>query len=160
MTSASPLPAPAARLARVQAWPIQLRALLERRRRMPFRYGLHDCCQLARRALEAQTGVDPAAAWDLRPYRTHAAAAAALARLGGLEALPIAAGLVEVPVPRAARGDIVLLRYEAPRPDMDPLRLAALGVCDGLLSAFPGRRGLLFRPTLECAKAWSFPPPA
>jgi hypothetical protein len=140
--------------ARVQTWPRDLAALIERRRHMPFRFGMHDCCQFARAAIEAQTGEDPAALLRLASYRRRAHAAAELRRLGGIAALPAAAGLAPIAPGIAGRGAIGLQRYESPRPGMAPLQLEALGVCLGIMSAFPGRRGLVFNRTLGCIAAW------
>lgn len=132
--------------ARQPDWPARLHAYIERRRRMPFRWGVHDCCQFARRAAEALRGTDPAAALALKPYRSSSGAAANLRRLGGAEALPGLCGLAEIRVKLAQRGDLVCTDDARGRP--------ALGVCVGAESAFPGDQGLVFIATLACRRAW------
>lgn len=139
---------------RLQDWPARLSALIERRRRMPFKYGVHDCCQFARAAVQAQTGIDPADTVGLQAYRTHSAATVQLRRLGGIEVLPSAIGLEEVPVSFAQRGAIVLLHHAAGRPEKQLVRLSSLGICLGEHSVFPARRGLVFHCTAACAQAW------
>lgn len=130
---------------RRQDWPARLHACIEQRRCMPFAWGVQDCCQFARRAFEAVTGADPAAAWGLRSYRSERTAAALLRRLGGIEALPAKAGCSEVPVLLASRGDVALVPNEG-RP--------ALGVVLGAKVAFPGAGGLHFVATAQSFKTW------
>lgn len=139
---------------RLQDWPGRLAALIEGRRRMPFKYGVNDCCQLARAAIVAQTGLDPAAELGLQDYRTRSAASAQLRRLGGIAALPAAIGLEEIPLAFAGRGALVLLHHAAERPDQQLVRLSSLGICLGEHSVFPARRGLVFHRTAACAQAW------
>ena len=132
--------------ARLPDWPARLNAFIERRRHMPFKWGVHDCCQFARAGAAAQRGVDPAAALELRKYRSSSGAAVLLRRLGGVEALPGACRLQEIGVKLAQRGDVVCTTDERGR--------AALGLCVGEYSAFPGNHGLSFVRTLQCRRAW------
>ena len=131
-------------MSRVDNWPARLNAFVERRRRMPFRWGVHDCCQFARAAVAELRGTDPASGLALRQYRRSSGAARLLRRLGGADALPGACGLAAIPVTQAGRGDLVC--YEVNRP--------ALGICLGAKSAFPGGHALVFIATLECQRAW------
>lgn len=131
--------------ARLQDWPLRLDAYIEQRRCMAFAWGTHDCCQFARRDFEVLTGEDPAAEWDLRPYKTARGASAQLRRLGGVEALPAKAGCAEIAPLLAGRGDLALVP-NAGRP--------ALGVVLGTKVAFAGLHGLDFVPVTACAQAW------
>ena len=126
-------------------WPPLLAGYFAARRNMPFAWGVHDCCQFARRAIEAITGTDPAAAWDLPVYSTALPALRYLRAQGGLEALPVKAGFTAIPIARAGRGDIVLADFAG---------APVLGVCAGALAAFPGKTKLVFVPTLQCRGAW------
>ena len=115
---------------RVSNWPAKLTAYIHARRSMEFAWGTHDCCQFARGAVAATTGVDPAAAWSLPEYHTCLSALRILKLNGGLAALPLKAGLQEISILRAGRGDIVLAPFG---------KREALGVCVGPLAAFPGK---------------------
>jgi hypothetical protein len=130
---------------RLQNWPSLLDAHIERIRRSPFAWGVQDCCQVARGCVLVVTGVDPAAGWGLRAYRTERGAASQLRRLGGLAALPVKAGCADVPLLMAGRGDVVLVP-NAGRP--------ALGVVLGRMVTFAGEHGLEFVPVEACGQAW------
>jgi hypothetical protein len=132
---------------RVEEWPSRLAAFIEQRRRTPFAWGVHDCCQFARAAVRIIRGRDITLGrrLGLRRYRTARTGLKLLEQLGGVAAIPARCGLAEINVKLAQRGDVV----SAPFPAGD-----ALGVCLGQDSAFPGERGLLFIPTLECQRAW------
>ena len=147
-----PVLSPPSSVIRLPDWPARLNALIERRRHMPFKWGLHDCCQFARAAVAELRGADPAAGLGkkLRPYKRCSGAALNLHRLGGVEALPMACGLEEMRVTMAQRGDVVLVDQVR-----EPSRVgSALGICLGEQSAFPAKRGLVFVATLECRRAW------
>lgn len=130
---------------RVQDWSIRLPAYIEERRALPFAWGEQDCCQFARGAVVAVTGWDPASDWGLRAYRSPRGGLAQLARLGGVAALPLRAGFLDVPVLLAQRGDLALLDNAG-----DP----ALGVVLGDSAAFAGKQGLEFVPVAQCSRAW------
>ncbi len=130
---------------RVDNWPSAFHALLEQHRRTPFAWGVHDCCQFARKGILAIAGNDVAADWNLPSYTTAAQAAAVIEQLGGLEALPARAGLEEVAPKLAQRGYVMLADFEG-RP--------TLGLCSGLKSAFAGKDGLVWLRTLDCRRAW------
>lgn len=116
---------------------------------MPFAWGAQDCAQFVRHGLAAITGEDPASAWGLPDYHTQLGAARVLRRLGGLAGLPERAGLAEVAVPLAARGDVLLVPAVPKGPDRPSLAL-----CLGLHGAATGREGLVFLPTLTALRAW------
>lgn len=132
-------------IARIDNWPERFNALFARHRRTAFAWGVHDCCQLARQNITALCGADPAADWKIPGYSTAEGAAAALDQLGGIEALPIRAGLKEIAIGFAGRGDLALDEIEG-RP--------TLGVVAGRDTAFAGKEGLVFRPTRSCLRAW------
>lgn len=128
-------------LRRRSDWPSRLDAYIEQRRRMPFAWGMQDCCQFAREGVRAITGADPAKGWGLRRYTTARGAASTLKRIGGVSALPARAGLEPVRVALARRGDVVE-------------REGTLGICIGAHVAFAGEGGLIFTPVLDCTSAW------
>jgi hypothetical protein len=118
-------------------------AFIATRRDQPFQWGTHDCCQFARGAITAITGSDPMP--DIEIYATAAAAARILRRHGGIEHLPIEAGLSEIHLPLAQRGDLV---------SYDAGRRIALGICIGRDSVFAAPAGLAFAATMRCRCAW------
>jgi len=130
---------------RLQNWASLLDALIEQRRCMPFAWGTHDCCQFARVAVKAMTGSDPAAKWGLRRYKSARGAVNNLNRLGGLEALPAKAGLQEIMLAYAGRGDVLVCDIEG-RP--------ALAICLGAVCVGPGATGLVFQKTSDAQSAW------
>lgn len=133
-------------LQRLPHWSLRLAEYLAQRRRLPFAWGSHDCCQYVRRGLQAMCGRDPARGWGLRRYTTALGAQRQLDRLGGVEALPARAGLAEIPLRLAQRGDVVV--------GVDPVGRIALGFATGTQAAFADPAGLLFMPLLNCRKAW------
>lgn len=126
---------------RIANWPHALATYLRACHDRPFAWGVHDCAQFAAGAVEVQTGRRP----TLPRYRSAAGAARLLRERALRERATDALG-PEIPPARAQRGDLVL----AAGADG-----AALGVCMGEVSWFPGKpSGLVARPTLECVTAW------
>ena len=130
-------------LVRKNDWPAALAAFVAQRQCTPFAWGLQDCCQFARRAIEAMTGADPLP--DVPVYTTVREAVRILRDLGGIEALPDRAGFAEVRLTLAGRGDLMSCQTG---------RHLALGICLGRHSAFAGKSGLTYLPTLSCRRAW------
>jgi hypothetical protein len=128
-------------------WPRRLADFLASRYRTPFAWGTHDCCQTARAGVRAITGRDLGRGLGLRRYRTALGAAKQLARLGGIEAIPARAGLEEIPITYAKRGDVVL-------GPVGTTRELALGIVIGDKAAFAGTEGLDYLAVLECRRAW------
>ncbi len=130
-------------------WPERLAALIEERRRAPFRWGAQDCCLLAADAVVAMTGEDPATAWRGR-YTSEVEAEALLGPAGGLEAMVAAAlaefGAAECSPAFAQRGDVALV-LAGNQPTM--------GVVLGDVVAAPGPEGLTFLPPAAIQRAWS-----
>jgi hypothetical protein len=124
-------------------WPAALTAFVAQRRCTIFAWGMQDCCQFARRAIEAMTGADPLP--EVQAYSTAREAIRMLRDLGGIEALPDRAGFGEVRLTMAGRGDIVSCQTG---------HHLALGICLGRDAAFAGKAGLVYLPTLSCRKAW------
>ena len=70
-------------MTRLPDWPARLSALVAQAHRLPFAWGVHDCCLWAADAVVAVTGVDPAQ--DLRGrYFDAIDAYRALRQIGGL----------------------------------------------------------------------------
>jgi hypothetical protein len=128
-------------------WPRRLADFLASRYRTPFAWGTHDCCQTARAGVRAITGRDLGRGLGLRRYRTALGAAKQLARLGGIEAIPARAGLEEISITYARRGDVVL----GPAGSAGEL---ALGLVVSDKAAFAAPEGFEYRPVLECKRAW------
>jgi hypothetical protein len=130
---------------RREDWPEKLAEFVESRSATPFAWGSHDCCQFAAQAVAVMTGEDLAA--KIKPYTTAAAAARVLKKFGGVEAIPGAVGLAEIPIKRAQRGDVVSIIAEGDGRN-------ALGLCCGTAAVFPGKIGIAFVETSICHRAW------
>lgn len=129
-------------------WPERLAALIEERRRAPFRWGTQDCCTLAADAVLAMTDCDP-----MGPHRgQYADEVGADALLGpdGLEAMVAEMlaefGAQDCPAGFAQRGDVALV-LAGNQPTM--------GVVLGDVVAAPGPEGLAFLPPAAIQRAWS-----
>ena len=107
-------------------WQARLTAYLSQCAREPYQLGQHDCALFAAGAVEAVTGVDPAAQWRGR-YQTKAQGLLALKRAGHSDLIAAtAAALPEIAPAFAAPGDIACVD--------DPVTgLPALGVVQGEL---------------------------
>lgn len=123
-------------------WEKALEAALKERK--PFRWGSRDCCLWAAGVVRAMTGQDYAAAW--RGYRTKAQAEAIKAANGGVEGLLFQALGDDIPVTRAQRGDVVLIRH-------GEFQAAGVIAFDGRV-AVQGRRGIEFLPRAAATRAW------
>lgn len=123
-------------------WPEKLAEYVASRAATPFAWGTHDCCQFAAGAVQAITGVNPAAAWT---YDSEFGALRLIADAGSLETLITQAMGAPVHPSRAGRGDVVLA-------DLD--RGPTVGVCVGRECAFPADTGLTFRPRDVVITAW------
>lgn len=136
-------------MTRLPGWEGLLHAFLERKAGVSFTWGATDCCMFSADAVEAITGVDPAAAFRGR-YSTAGGATRALKRYG--------AGSIEATIDTkfeavgrafARRGDLVL---------MDGM----VGVCIGGDAVFVGEEqrdgtgvaGLVRFPRARWSKAW------
>lgn len=106
-------------LQRKEDWPARLDAHLRAAFWRPFSWGTHDCCLFACDAIEAMTGVDPAAPFRGR-YKSKRGAYAALKRYGGggleetADKITGDLGMPEVAPAFAGRGDVALLPVETP----------------------------------------------
>lgn len=135
-------------------WEKCFQAALGRAQTRDFKFGVFDCCMWAADAVNAITGVDPAA--SLRgTYHTRDEAHAVITARGGMEqmidTLCTSVGLVPWNPALAQRGDVVLL---APH-DGFP---GALGVVVGSNAAAPAvRRGLTYVPLTLALRAWHIP---
>jgi len=137
---------------RRENWEHFLSEFLFKRKNSSFRYGRNDCCLFVADAIEKMTGVDPA--WEFRgKYKTKSGAKHLLLQFAGgniletVKRLTISYGMPEISINFAGRGDIALVNGEMGD---------ALGVIDmtGEKVAIPGRKGLVFFPTIAIKKAW------
>ena len=139
-------------VARRHDWPERLDAYLAQTSAQAFAWGVNDCALFACAAIEAMTGVDPAA--ELRGrYNTRAGALRVLRTEGGgldVVAGNLAAqhGFEEIKPALAQRGDLVLLDTE------DGPALAIVGH-DGMNAVCAGPQGMTRVPVLSCRRAWA-----
>lgn len=129
-------------------WPERLAALIEERRRAPFRWGSQDCCCFAADAVLALTDRDPMG--QHRGQYADEAGADALMGENGLEALVAEMlaefGAQDCPAGFAQRGDVALVLAG---------NALTLGVVLDQVVAAPGLRGLEFVPVSAIQRAWS-----
>jgi hypothetical protein len=137
-------------LKRHENWPARLGAAIEAARVRGFEWGKNDCCLFAANAIQAMTGIDPAAGF--RGYASARGAAARLKEYGGVAALAATQarrfGWPEVAPAAARRGDVVLVEDAAGE---------ALGVVDlsGRWVLQPAGGGLAARPLMPAGlRAW------
>jgi hypothetical protein len=123
-------------------------AYLAAREAMPFGWWTNDCVTYGAGAVLAQTGVDLLA--GQAPWTSEARALAAIAALGGLEAI-VDAHLPEIPRAHALRGDIGAVIG---------LRGPLLVVIEGDTLAGPDLKGVRRLPRQYLRKAWSAVPKA
>lgn len=142
-------------LMRMPDWPERLDAVLSAARHRPFRWGVHDCALFTADAVEAMTGIDPAAAWRGR-YGSARSAIALRWRTGLFSWSQLFAEAAERwHLPRIAplhahRGDVVCLDLPTGRP---------AGICIGARIASPAKDGLVFLPRTLARAAWHVPFP-
>ena len=133
---------------RVSNWPAALHRFLLDKESRAFEWGLNDCCLFTCDGILAITGCDLAG--DLRGTYTDAISARCTVKeLGGVESIADnrckSKGWPRIAVPFAGRGDVVCV---------DMAHGPTLGICTGALSAFAGKDGTIFQPTLNCRAAW------
>lgn len=135
-------------------WASRLEVFLHAQQRRQFHYGEWDCCLFVCDGIRAMTGTDPAA--HFRGHYGSAKGAIAMMReMYGLRSVgdlvsAVAAehGMVEVPVARARRGDVVLVK----RPRDFSLGLLAL---NGGQILGPQKVGLGAVPRFAGSRAWN-----
>lgn len=125
-------------------WDARLSTLLQDRMLAPFCWGPNDCAALGTEAALAVRGADVLA--ELRvPRASRWEALRQLARLGGLRAVLLRAGLQPAPAASARPGDLVLLAQDD---------WPVLAVCVGQESLAPGEQGLEAAPLTQALEAW------
>lgn len=138
-------------LVRHQDWEDRLGTYLARVEEEPFQWGTHDCALFAGSCVNAQTSVDPAAAFR-GTYDTKEGAALSLRENGAGTLLKTVKSWFGDPLPSvhfAQRGDLVMKDA------------TTLGVCVGTYSWFVGREQGMERlvpiATAECRYAFRVP---
>ncbi len=127
-----------------EGWESELSAFIDSRRRSEFSWGTHDCCAFTAEAVRRMTGFDAMA--QHAGYSTAIGAERVIHAAGGIERIPEIAGLARLEIVKLARrGDVVAVELDG---------RTSLGICCGELSAFAGKTGIAFRPTLSCVAAW------
>jgi hypothetical protein len=131
-------------MSRVRLWAEQLDALVLARMNEPFEWGRNDCCMFAADAVQACTGIDPAA--DLRgSYCTERSAAHVLREFGGVASIAAARLGEEIFTSLAQPGDIGLVRIDG---------RDSLAVCTGMHWHCPGVYGLVILSGDAVMRAW------
>jgi len=134
---------------RYSDWSTRLREFEESRSPMPFQWGVNDCCLYACDAIQAITGVDPAASF--RGYTTEEEANEKIAAYGSIEKLAESVcadlGFSEVPVKFAKRGDIALCEWQGKQ------FMCVLGTSS--YPHGPSERGAVAYPRGCMKRAWS-----
>lgn len=133
-------------------WEHFLSEFLFKRKNSSFRYGRNDCCLFVADAIEKMTGVDPAESFRGK-YKTRSGANNMLLQFSGgsiletVKKLTLNYGMPEIDPNYAGRGDIALVYGEMGD---------ALGIIDMTAEkvAIPGKKGLVFFPTIAIKKAW------
>jgi len=141
-------------MTRLPDWEARLSAWIVTNRSREFAWGQWDCILMACSAVEAQTGVDPAAEYRGR-YSDARGAAEALRELGkGTLIKTVDAEFDRRPVGKARRGDLVMFEQ-------------SIGVCVGGAGLFVGeerltdaagipmRAGLVTIPRASLTQAWT-----
>lgn len=127
-----------------EGWESRLAAFLDSRRCAEFAWGTHDCCAFTAEAVRRMTGFDAMAQHE--SYATAIGAERVIHAAGGIERIPEIVGLARLEtVKRASRGDVVAVELDG---------RTSLGICCGEQSAFAGKTGIAFKPTLSCVAAW------
>lgn len=129
-------------------WEQALADYLAGHREAVFAWGSCDCAMFAAGAVEAMTGIDPAAEIRGR-YKSQAGAGRAISRAGHADlGAWVSSKFQEVEPVFAHRGDIVMVD-------------GSLGICAGQIAWFVGEEdgapGLLSRPMQEWERAWRVP---
>lgn len=130
--------------ARLEDWPERMVSFIEARRERPFSWGTSDCALFVCDAVEAITGVDPAARWR-GMYGSEKGARRLMRDNGGIRGLADMAFGQGVPPALAGRGDAVLV---------DTPTGEALALCLGGKLAAQGASGIEFLPTSAGKAAW------
>lgn len=132
-------------------WEGRLAAEVDRRRSMPFEWGVNDCAMFMVGVVEAMTG---RRVW-CREYCSAKEAVQIITEGGGLRAILATVAEREGWAPlsrpqyRAQRGDVVLVADFAAR--------ECLGVCVGSQAATAGEHGAAFFPMAHVVEAWRVP---
>ncbi len=133
-------------LVRKSCWQCQLAKFFFLSSRTPFAYGSFDCCMFVCDAILAMTGTDIAAEFrgtysSQKESRRHGSVRSIAERVTREHGMP------EVPVLRAQRGDMALLK----RP-----RDYSLGIFDlsGMAVAAATKKGTVRVPLSEVQRAW------
>lgn len=129
---------------RFEDWPERLNSKLQESKDKPFEWGDHDCCLFAADVALELTGIDYADTFRNK-YSNAVEAMFLLKPYGGIEGYVTSRLGGSINVAMAQRGDVVTTETEYG---------IALGVCNGLLSAFVSPSGLVWYETLECLNAW------
>jgi len=130
---------------RVQGWELFLVEAIEKARKEPFQWGVHDCATWSFDVRFVLTDEDSASIWRGK-YKTEAGAAKMLRKLKCKTVEDLALSILGLPLPNvlfAQRGDMVIGGEER-----------ALGICIGSDSLFLLPSGWTSLPTETCSKAW------
>jgi hypothetical protein len=120
---------------RLSDWPERLNAYIESRRKAVFLWGENDCAMFCAGAIEAMTGQNPLADWDVSEHQ-------AISERGEVSEFVSQFLGDAIPVLQARRGDIAITAE------------GSLGVVIGNRVATPTDKGVAFAPLSRYAHAW------
>lgn len=124
-------------------WQLRFSDFVQTRARLPFAWGSNDCCLFAADAVEAITGVDPAA--SLRGYDSALSAQRLIDARGGIRQIATDALGAEMAPVFAAVGDVVLIENAGRE---------LLAVCNGTCALAPGEDGMAVLSMTAALAAW------
>jgi hypothetical protein len=127
---------------RVQGWESILAEHIRQAYHATFAWGINDCCLWPADWVHKGTGTDFGSDWRGK-YKTEAGAAKLMKKRGYTGPADIASEhLLEIPVPLAGRGDLLL------HPE------GCLGIGHGRHGFFLKADGVLMSDALACVRAW------
>ena len=142
-------------------WPEILMEEIDRARKRPFKFGLHDCCMFTARTFKTYTGVDLAR--KLRGYKTAAGATRMLKKKGKgtllrtMEGVMKDHGCPKVKPALLRRGDVCMAKVEIASDLQRQPRGGkiewAVGICVGSHAAFASD-GVVFIPMSDVKRGW------
>lgn len=147
-------------------WVGRMRDAITERQAEPFAWGTHDCCRAPCAIVEAMTGVDVYA--SLHGYKTARGAAAKMRAKAGRDvptedrletvAAKILAehGCIDVPVLKAHRGDLVMVRGEVVEGGLETA-LSIVDLTGSILITAAACGGWLQMAAANGVRAWRVP---
>jgi hypothetical protein len=128
---------------------IKLQQLFADWQNRPFEWGYSDCCQLAADAVRRLHGIEPP---TVAPYETIRGALRVVHDFGGYQGIIKAAGLRQVQLQAAQRGDIAIVRV--PVEEGQSGFGSSMAVVTGINAHTTGKHGLVAVPKNSWLEVW------